>query len=418
VLSSRFTVDVRMRGEAAERLGDELGARPVLRYTGTIDHGPYLGAADRAFGLARIRGRMRLGPELRAALADRPALLLPVDGAFLRIRGTVAFDDTARMRYSSPAFEGPVARASDGDQRLHLSWQGLEGRTEVTAPGGRLESVRGDFRLPGLSLEVRGDGDPTALHLAGMHLEGKIRPRPEGVLWTGEETLRIDEVRLRAEEGRLHLGSLRLADSLSVADGKARWSLAIASERIRLPGAGEDRRPGLRAAELRMELGGIRTATLERMGRMSREAADLSPEAIKAQSRAILRELLQGEPVLRLRRLHLATTAGDVDLDGRLRWKGGDLSGVAGKRALLRSLEARLALAAPRALLARLAARGLEERADLAPEKALERARKRIGSLIASGLLEERGDRLATEAVLEEGRLRVNGRAIPLGASL
>jgi len=389
-----------LSSSAVHRVALTDDAAGVFEIHHRIDHLPRLGE-----GLARVQSR----PEWTGDMKDAVAHYFGED-APLSADTVVGFDGSLTMTMHSPAFDKALAE----EPAVRVTWGGAQGSLHIDAAG------RANMRLnvPGLAMHGQG----VVATFADMRVEGQWVGTQDPGAWSGETLLKVSAIGLSSPQGGARLRhveaaverrdqgqTIRLAGRLRIGEGNT------------LESEDED---SFREAVLELELDGLDKKALSAYADRVAQSSRPLPEAQQARANAqlalaLLGDLLQGAPELRIRRLGLITPQGsftasgalgiqavhsgegDADLLSRLRLDGQIDISVA-------LLEGWLARDTYRGVQAALMERGGEVDETLARELTQRFVRERIQSWASSGILATDRDRYTVQVKLAHGHLSVN----------
>jgi len=366
-----------------------------------IDHLPRPGE-----GLARVHSSPVWTGEAGDAVAHYFGADAPVSADTV-----VDFDGSLAMTLHSPAFNKALAE----EPGVKVTWGGAQGTVHIDAAG------KADMRLnvPGLAMHGQG----VVATFADMRLEGQWAGNADPGAWSGRTVLKVSAIGLSSPDGGARLRhvetaidrrdegeTIRLAYRLRIGEGNT------------LGSADED---SFREGVLELELDGLDKKALAAYADRMEQTPRALPEGQQARvnarlALALLGDLLQGAPELRIRRLGLITPQGSftasgvigiepvqagasgADLLSRLRLDGRIDVSVA-------LLEGWLARDTYRGVEAALMQRGGEVDEALARELTQRFVRERIESWASSGILAADRDRYKVQVKLSQGHLSVNG---------
>jgi len=390
-----------LSSSAVHRVALTDNAAGVFEIHHRIDHLPRLGE-----GLARVHS----SPEWTGDMKDAVAYYFGAD-APLSAETVVGFDGSVTMTLRSPAFNKPLAE----EPGVKVTWGGAQGTLHIDAAG------KADMRLnvPGLAMHGHG----VVATFADMRVQGQWVGTQDPGAWSGKTVLKVSAIGLSSPQGGARLRhvetaierrdrgeTIRLAGRLRIGEGNT------------LESEDED---SFREAVLELELDGLDKKALaayaNRVGQSPRPLPQSQQARVNAQlALALLGDLLQGAPELRIRQLGLITPQGsftasgvlgieavqagesNADLLTRLRLDGQIDVSVA-------LLEGWLARDTYRGVQAALMERGGEVDETLARELTQRFVRERIESWASSGILATDRDRYKVQVKLAHGHLRVNG---------
>ena len=372
-----------------------------------IDHLPRLGE-----GWARVRSTPRWNGPAQARMAHYFGTNAPFSADTV-----IGFDGALALRLHSPAFSSTLA----DEPEVRLTWGGAQGDLHADADG----RARIRLAMPGLALH----GPGVVATFADLRVQGDWQGRPDPTAWSGTTQLSVSAVGLAGPEGgarlrRVEAGlerrdqgdTIALSGRVGIAEGTAVDA-----------GAEEGFRDGAVAVQLdRLDKKALRTY----LTRMAALPAAL-PEAqhTRANTRialALLADLLEGGPRLRIEHARLTTPNGGFSVSGVLGVERA-VSGASADDLLARLrldlgaevsaglLEAWLARDIRPGVEAALLERGATDGA-LVRELTQRVVRERIADWTTAGILAVDRDRFVLRIALARGHLRVNG--IPSDALL
>lgn len=366
-----------------------------------IDHLPRLGE-----GLARVHS----SPEWTGEMGDAVAYYFGAD-APLSADTVVGFDGTLAMTLHSPAFSNVLAE----EPGVKVTWGGAQGSLHIDAAG------KADMRLnvPGLAMHGQG----VVATFADMRLEGRWLGTADPGGWSGKTVLKVSAIGISSPEGGARLRhvetaidrrdqgeTIRLAYRLRIGEGNTLGSEDVNS---------------FREGVIELELDGLDKKALaayaHRVGQTPRPLPEAQQARVNARlALALLGDLLQGAPELRIRRLGLITPQGSFTASGVLGIEP-EQPGASGADLLSRLrlegridvsvalLEGWLARDTYRGVEAALMQRGGEVDKALARELTQRFVRERIESWASAGILAADRDRYKVQVKLSAGHLSVNG---------
>ena len=379
---------------------DAPDAPPLFIFEHDIRHGPTWRG-----DMARIETRLPTPEALRAELDP-----LFKGQPLLRIDSDLSFSGDSHNRLSSPAVSGQI----DG---LTLDWGGLGGEITMTAGSNR---AHGTLHAPALKFSEAGDGQ--TLQFEGLSLNMDQALAPNLHFYIGAFEMRLDKLRAHNGSERVEADGLVLRSDAQLDSQLV--SLGVALDSARLEAAGET----LGNAGMSLRLNRLDTAAFDNLSQAAERARQSGGEIEQQQAMLAgaaleqLPKLLSQQPEIELRRLGATTPQGPVNLALRLRYVG--------KGQWLtfdpeRDLEGELQLAAPVALVERLAAdsarQSVQAQAEAlemeVPDETIERlTEKRVGelqqNLAQSRLFRRVGDSWQAAMTLKDGQLSAHGEAL------
>ena len=321
-------------------------------------------------------------------------------------RVRIGFSGEIEGDLNVPAFERSrdQERISWGGLRIHVVHEPLTG------------SLRGDFGLPGMSLDANGgtfdmtdfSGTFDLQEALPLLYVGQIRSAVSAMNMTepGAETLVVSDMRISSDSSSdgVTASFLQRFDIASVQYGEKTFGPLSCDVEARNLDA-----PALSEFQTRL--------------RLLAEAHGADVDAFSAQVGelylTLFGKLMAGKPELRISRLRLGTPMGDMagSLMVRSDAPGGQMA--ANPLLMLPFIEAEAEVSTSEELLVGLV--GLDIRTQepaMTDEEVEKRARERVGqetdSLLARGLLVREGSDIVARAALKKGRLTVNGQETPL----
>jgi uncharacterized protein YdgA (DUF945 family) len=380
-----------------------------------IQHGPHPG-----FGWLAAEATPVLDDLTRAILepffGDEPPF---------RVTAQQGFEGVWQLGISSPAFDKPLKSGGSAT----LAWGGATGTGTIT-PDGRVAFT---VAAPRLALTAA-DG---TFEIAGLRFESDGVFPSFDALWTGATTLALKELKGAGGAGEVAVSNLRLVASQK--DQGATVNVGVAFKVGALSWAGDG--PKKRSASdivWEVELDRLDKQAIVKYSKAVTEiqAQGLQPAAVAvAVQGAVMQlaaDLLQGSPVLRLKRAGFTSPDGSFSAEGAVSFGSGDAksplalpyalqrvtfkgSAKAGRRLLQTAIAERSRDEVRRELESRGFDAG-EESVKLAADRVAE---ARIQELEQAGLVRAEGADVAVEAAWDKGALSINGKAAEgLGAML
>lgn len=297
--------------------------------------------------------------------------------------------------------------------RERLAWDGLTVNLVHDPLAG---TYRGDFGLPGMSLES-GQGRFGLRGLSGTFDLAEVLP----MLFVGQVRSDVAAMNMTQPDAQpLHISDLRVATD-STCDGVTAGfvqKLDIASVRY------GDNAFGPVSCDIEARhLDALALSEFQTRLRLLAGAPEADLESVSAQVGelylTLFAKLLAGRPEVRISRLRLGTPRGDLTGDLRVRSDAPEGLMAANPLLMLPYVEAEAEVSAHEELLAGLVALDIRAKDQAVTEEAAEglarqRVREEIGSLVSRGLLERDGGNIVGRALLKNGRLTVNGQETPL----
>jgi len=379
-------------------LGDASGSFDIVH---RFDHLPRLGE-----GWARVRSvpewNGRAAEIVRHYFGSSPAV---------RADTVIGFDGGLLMSLHSPAFGKTLADEPD----VRFTWGGAEGWMQVDAQG----RARLEVKVPGLAMHGQG----VVATFADLRMDGDWQGAPDPASWSGRTMISVSAIGLSSPEG-----GARLRHVETELEREDQGDTIALAARVRVgEGAalGEGADEGFREGELALHLDQLGKPALRTyLERMAELPAALAPQeqarASAHMAMALLADLLEGAPQLRIERARLTTPNGSFSAVGVL---GIDAaSSVEGEEGLFsrlrldarvdvsaRLLEGWLARDTYRGVEAALLERSGEVDAQRVRELTERFVRERIDSWTAAGILATDRDRYRVQVKLAQGHLSVNG---------
>lgn len=383
----------------------------VLRGEDTIEHGPLLvlGWLRGDFNAARVASALYLEAGLPAAavshyFADRPVLTAAA---------RVALDGAVRLRLTTAGFSG----AAYGMEDLHLAWQPVTGRVEVTQSGNHVVL---DLRFPEASLQTdEGTATFSALRMAGD------QRREEDGLWLGEFQIALEAIDfnpLHSPESRFTLAGFRYEGAITADAQRMAVSTTVELGHMTF-GSGEITRAIAesqlesidRKSYLELER---RLRALERLGISEADNGQVLQQVLLDAAPGFL----GGSPELVLSRIEVQADEGAFSLKGRLAFDGAGLQVMEPVPALVGRVSAELTALMSESLAQHLgsqlvrgrmeayaASRGKQLTSSELNTLAQEAARNQLQAFEGIGLLSKEGADLRLIVVFIDGQLLLNG---------
>lgn len=363
------------------------------------DHLPRVGE-----GWARVRSVPLLSADAQA-LADHYF----GSSAPMTADTVVGFDGSLSVSLRSPAF----AKALTDEPDVRFTWGGAQGSLHVDSRG----SARMLFEVPGLAMHGQG----VVATFADLRVDGDWRSTADA--WSGRTSMSVSAIGLSSPEGGARLRRLEAAFEREDLGKTIALSCRVrVGEGTSLDAGAED---GFRDGAIDIHLDrlgkeALRTY-LERMARLPAALPESEQTRVNARmALALLADLLEGAPRLRIERARLTTPNGSFAASGVLAID--PVHAGAGDRDLLsrlrldarvevsaRLLEGWMARDTYRGVSAALLERSGEVDEQFARDLTERFVRERIEVWTSAGILAADRDRYRVQIDLARGHLRVNG---------
>ena len=334
----------------------------------------------------------------------------------------IGFDGTLLMSLRSPAFGKALVEEPD----VRLTWGGAEGWMQVAADG----RARVQVNVPGLAMHGQG----VVATFADLRLDGDWRTARDPMSWAGRTLLRVSAIGLSGPDGGARLRHVET--ELERHDEGDSVSLAARLQVGEGVPVGDGANEALRNAVLELRLDQLGKPALRTyLERMAHLPTGLPPgqqtHASAHMALALLADLLEGAPRLRIEQLRLTTPNGSFSAAGVLAIEPDSSAAPDGDLFSRLRLDARVDISQrllegwlardmrPGVEAALLERRG-EVDARLARELTERFARERIDAWTAAGILAAERDRYQVRVKLAEGQFSLNGvpseRLLPSGS--
>jgi len=339
------------------------------------------------------------------------------DSAPVTLESVVGFDGALDVTLHSPAF----GKALEDEPDMRFTWGGAQGWLRVDREG----KARMQLKVPGLALHGQG----VVATFADLKLDGDWRGSADPAAWSGKTLLSVSAVGLSSPEGGARLRhveaglerrdegeTIAMSVRLRVGEGSALGEGGVPAQ---------DGDEGFREAALDLHLDRLGKRALrtyvERMSQLPAVLPEEEHTRVNAgMALALLADLLEGEPELRIERARLTTPNGSFSAAGVLTVDPAQAD-PAGSDLLSRLrlhvrvdvseklLEGWLARDTYRGVEAALRERSGEVDEQLARELTGRFVRERIEGWTAAGILATDRDRYLVKIDLARGHLSVNG---------
>ena len=398
--TAQTLVEVRVPGER----GDAEVSRFVVRHV--MQHGPLTGKGGDFFrnpGLARVESTS--DPWVGGG---SPQNLFPQypDRARATSEVHVGFEGRVHGNVLIPA----VDRSIDGE---HVIWEGLTLRAEVV-PASR--SMSGDLSMPGLVVKT-GEGSIKFEAVSTNFDLSEVMP----LVYAGNITAGIAAINITPADGdAIRVSGLNLSSDSSCENALYRYSQTIGVESITV---GESAY-GPAFCELTGKnidanaLSQFQTSLQELYRTMADTESEQFYEQVGDLYGSLFAKVLAGTPEIHMPRLQVATPMGEMTGAFSLKLASPVQGTAMNPLLLLQHLEAGAQVAVHEELLKGLLRMSLGQDGEPGSDE-LEilvqlRYNEQIEPLLAQNLLVRDGDVIRADAVFANGRLAVNGQAVPL----
>jgi uncharacterized protein YdgA (DUF945 family) len=379
-----------------------------------LRHGP-----DPGFGLLAVETTLADG-EVRAALQPFFGEESP-----LSIASHQGFDGAWQLTLASPAFDKPLKSGGSAT----LAWGGASGTGTVT-PDGRVVLA---LAAPRLALTAS-DG---SLEIAGLKLDSDGVVASAESLWTGTTTFAMKSITGAGGAGEVGVQNVRLVATQKDQGATVAAGVAFKVGSLRWAGEGAQART---ASDIVWELE-LDQLDKKAIAKYARTVAELQTSgmppaalagAVQSAVMQLATDLLQGSPVLRLKRVGFTTADGLFSAEGAVSFQGANAKAPAALPDALQRVRFKGSAKVGRRLLQTAIAERSRDEAKLqlesrgydAGEESLKLAADRVAeariqALEQAGIVRTEGTDLAVDAAWEKGELTVNGKPIEgLGALL
>ncbi|HSC81234.1 MAG TPA: YdgA family protein [Chitinolyticbacter sp.] len=393
-----------------EREGEPLPQFEV-RYTQHVRHGPLplLLSGNPMPYKAVVTTDFAFSPETRKFLAKLFGEQKPIS-----VENRIGFGDDSKMSVDIPAFEYEETLAG-----VKVKWQGLAARIDYD---GNFDQVKLDASVPGLTGTVRDKG---SFALEGLTFQ-LDQARGKSTLMLGTTGVHVRALALELLEGhplKLRMENLdytsRLNEAGDFVDGSADLQLAKLIINAQQYGP----------ATLQTEAKHLHAPTLAKLGReltrLQQQGSDREQltEALLKLAREEGLPLLEHDPMLAVKSLHVRVPDGDIRFSGHVDLKGfkrGDLEQPA---LFVKKLNANADFSMPRKVVetvaswqARVMFGGADSQIaeadlDFLVNQFVEGQLQRMAS---QNLIRIDGETLSARASLAAGRFVLNGREVPM----
>ncbi len=401
--TAQTLVEVKVPG-SLDDMGEAEVSRFVVRHA--IEHGPLVGKGGDFFrnpGLARVDSTIE--PWVVDGSPDSLFTQFP-ELARATSEVHVGFEGRVQADVLIPA----VDRSIDGER---VTWQGLTLRAEVDPAS---HSMRGELNMPGLVVKT-GEGSIRFEAISSDFDLSEVMP----LVYSGTINAGISSMDIIPATGdAIRVSELRLSSDSSCADSLYHYTQTIGVERFTV---GESTY-GPAFCELTGKnidanaLSQFQTSLQDLYRTMGDTDSDLFYDRVGELYGSLFAQVLAGTPEIHMPRLQVVTPMGEMTGAFSVKLTSPVEGAALNPLLLLQHLEAGAQVAVHEELLKGLLRMSLGQDGEPGSDE-LEilvqlRYNEQIEPLLAQNLLVRDGDVIKADAMFANGRLAVNGQAVPL----